>query len=163
MKTTWAVVADEAIARILEKPEEGGDLVPVEELTDPDAHSKEGQLRRDALGRRSGGSTQRSDGSRAPHALMSGANATASAGESELHLEAQGFARQVAQRLKQLHQAGRFEALHVVAAPRFLGYLRKELDPHVERAVVGSLDKDLIHMSNAEITQRLFEPRDGIA
>jgi len=161
MKTTWAVVADEAIARILQKPDEGGDLVPVEELTDPDAHAREGDLRRDAQGRRSGGSTQRSDGSRAPHALMSGANATASAGESELHLEAQGFARQVAQRLKQLHQARRFEALHLVAAPRFLGYLRKELDAEVERTVVGSLDKDLIHMSNAEITQRLFPPRDS--
>ena len=33
MKTTWALVADEAIARILEKPT-GADLEPVEELTD---------------------------------------------------------------------------------------------------------------------------------
>lgn len=162
MKTTWAIVADEAIARILEKPEEGGDLVAVEELTDPDAHAREGDLRRDAEGRRSGGSTQRSDG-RAPHALMSGANATAAAGESELHLEAQRFARTVAQRLKELHQARRYDAIHLVAAPRFLGYLRKQLDPEVAHTVVGSLDKDLIHLSNAEITRRLFEPRDGMA
>jgi len=163
MKTTWVVVADEAIARILEKPQEGGDLVPVEELTDPQAHAKAGDLRRDAYGRRAGNSTQRSDGSRAPHALTSGANATSSAGDAELHLEGQEFARRVAQRLKELHQQKRYDKLHLVAAPRFLGYLRKQMDGELERAIASSLDKDLVHMSNADITARLFEPHDGIA
>jgi protein required for attachment to host cells len=155
MKTTWVVVADEAIARILEKPQEGGDLLPVEELTDPQAHAKAGDLRRDAYGRRSGNGT--------PHAPTSGANVTSSAGDAERHLEAQEFARRVAQRLKELHQQKRYDELHVVAAPRFLGTLRKQMDAEVERVVAGSLDKDLVHMSNADITARLFEPHDGIA
>ena len=156
MKTTWVVVADEAIARILERPPEDGDLVPVEELTDPAAHAKGTDLRHEPHGRRAGGGTQRTDG-RAPHALMSATNATSSAGEAEQHVEAQDFARRVAERLKQLQQQGRYDELHLVAAPRFLGYLRKALDPQVERAVVQSLDKDLVHLDAAELTQRILD------
>ena len=45
MKTTWILVADEAFARILARPRKpGAELVPVEELTDPDAHAREGEL-----------------------------------------------------------------------------------------------------------------------
>jgi protein required for attachment to host cells len=154
MKTIWVVVADEAIARILEKPQEGGDLVPVEELTDPQAHSKASDLRREPYGRRaSGGSAD----------AIGGANVTSSAGDAELHVEAQQFAARVAQRLKQLHQQKRFDEIRIVAAPRFLGYLRKQLDGELANVVTGSLDKDLIHLSNAEITGRLFQPHDGIA
>ena len=72
-------------------------------------------------------------------------------------MEAQDFARRVAERLKQLQQQGRYDELHLVAAPRFLGYLRKALDPQVERAVVQSLDKDLVHLDAAELTQRILD------
>src|SRR5215217_4799589 len=48
MKTIWVVVADEAIARILCMPQKGGQLEPVEELTDPTAHASGSDLRRDA-------------------------------------------------------------------------------------------------------------------
>jgi protein required for attachment to host cells len=161
-KTTWVVVADEAIARILELPQKGGDLQPVEELTDPDAHARERDLRNAPLGRRAGGGEGRGGG-RAPHHLMPASNATASAGESELHLEGEEFARRVAQRLTELHQQQRFDELRIVAAPRFLGYLRKALGPEVSRAVVGELNKELIHLNNQELTKRVFEDADGAA
>jgi protein required for attachment to host cells len=151
--TTFVVVADEAIARVLAQA--GDALEPVEELTDPDAHINRADMRYDAYGRRSGGGTQRGDG-RAPHALMSATNATSSAGDDELHKEAQGFAKRVANRLTELHQQHRFDSLHLVAAPRFLGYLRRELKPEVEQAVVGSMDKDLVHLGNDEIAQRVL-------
>ena len=50
----------------------------------------------------------------------------------------------------------RFDELRIVAAPRFLGHLRNELDPHVTAVVSGELNKDLIHEGNGEITRRLF-------
>ena len=84
MKKTWIVVADEAIARLLEV--DGRVLKPVEELTDPDAHAKASEMRNDAHGRR-------------------GNSITTSAGEAELHQEGQRFARQVAQRLAQVISA----------------------------------------------------------
>jgi hypothetical protein len=94
-KTIWVLVADEAIARILRWPEQGDTLESVEELTDPAAHAKEGDFNRDAQGRRAGvaphGSRQNT-----PHRLRSTSSVTASAGEEDRHLEAQGFARRVA-------------------------------------------------------------------
>ena len=159
-KTVWVVVADEAIARILCRPQDGGDLEDVEALTDPAAHAREGDFQRDAAGRRAGtapeGSRQNS-----PHRLRGTASVTASAGEEEQHLEAQGFARRVAQHLADAWREKRFDELRIVAAPRFLGHLRKELDAHVSAAVSGELNKDLIHEGNGEITRRLFAEEPG--
>lgn len=146
--TIWVVVADEAIARILEWPETGDELVPVQELTDPDAHAKGADLRRDAVGRRAG--------SGPGGTLGTAGHATESAGEDLRHREAEGFAKQVAQHLHAALNEGRFDELRLVAAPRFLGMLRKALSPQVSRVVSDELNKDLVHMVNADITTRVF-------
>ncbi|MBK9134459.1 MAG: host attachment protein [Betaproteobacteria bacterium] len=148
-RITWAVVADEAIARLLERPEDDGELVAVEELTDPQAHTRESAMHHGPHGRRAGA------GSRA------GSQATVGAGDSERHRQAQVFAARIAKRLEEHHVAGRFAALHVIAAPRLLGYLRKALEPRLASVVVGTLDKDLVQESNAQLTQRLFAPAPG--
>ena len=144
MKKTWVVVGDEAIVRFLEKPEEGGDLVAVEELTDPDAHARESQMRHGPHGRRAGG----------PNG--GGGGPTVSAGDSERHQHAQVFATRVAERLAQHHRDRRFEAVHLIAAPRFLGCLRKAIDGNVAQAIASTLDKDLVQESHAELTKRVF-------
>ena len=154
-QTTWVLVADEAIARLLQRPDKGGELQPVEELTDPAAHAKNAELRDDAHGRREGGQPASRPGSQAPQPAAG--NATTSAGESQKHLEAETFARRVAERLAERLQQRRYDALVVAAAPRFLGLLRKALAPQVAAVVMRELDKDLIHESNAQLTARLFE------
>lgn len=135
MKKTWIVVADEAIARLLEV--DGRVLKPIEELTDPDAHAKAAEMRNDAHGRR-------------------GNSVTTSAGEAELHQEGQRFARQVAQRVAQHHQEGRFTSLKVVAAPRFLGYLRQAWSPQVAAVISDELDKDLVKADFDELEKRFL-------
>jgi protein required for attachment to host cells len=135
MKKTWILVADEAIVRLLEADDRI--LKPVEELTDPDAHAKAAEMRNDAQGRR-------------------GNSVTSSAGEAELHQEAQRFAKQVAQRLAQLHQEGHFTSLKVVAAPRFLGYLRQAWSPQVAATISDELDKDLVKADLDELEKRLL-------
>lgn len=155
MNTTWVVVADEAIARILQRTARHQPLESVEELTDPDAHAQGADMRRDAQGRRAAGATQ---GARqnTPHRLMPAANVTASAGEDEQHLEAEDFARRVAGHLQQALQLKRFDELRLVAAPRFLGLLRQAMSTEVSRTVVAEIAKDLVHMDNQDITRRLF-------
>lgn len=157
MKKIWVVVADEAIARILELPDAGGELEAVEELTDPDAHASGTDLRRDADGRRSGSGTQDPG---TPNRLRNTASVTSSAGEGAQHLEAEEFAKRIAQRLAAAWQQKRFEELRIVAAPRFLGMLRKSIDPQVAKAVTDELNKDLIHMDNRELSSRLFPRRN---
>jgi protein required for attachment to host cells len=143
MKTTWILVADEAIARILEKPRKGTELLPVEEHTDPDAHARERELHNGPHGRRAG---------------AGGANpqATVSASDSERHQHAKLFAARVAQRLLECRREKRYDEIHIIAAPRLLGYLRNELHSEVSNVIVASLDKDLIHESNADLMRRLF-------
>ena len=153
-KTRWVLVADEAIARILQWPEVGDELESVEELTDPAAHARERNLQRDATGRRSGSATHSASPS-SPHRLRSSANLTASAGEEQQHLEASSFARRVAQHLGEALRQKRFAELCIVAAPRFLGHLRQELDAHVGATVTQTLNKDLVHARNDELSERL--------
>jgi CBS domain-containing protein/protein required for attachment to host cells len=159
-KKVWVLVADEAIARILQRPEVGDELESVEELTDPAAHAKEGEMRDDAYGRRAGSATH---GARpnTPHRTRSSANVTSSAGEDQQHLEAQSFARRVALHLAEALRQRRFDELRIVAAPRFLGHLRKELDAQVSATVTDEINKDLVHLVNADITQRVFGPASG--
>lgn len=136
MKTTWVLVADEAIARLFEQPPGGAELVSVEDLTDPDAHAREAEMHRDAHGRRAG-------------------NATVSAGDSERHQHAELFAARIAARLAEHLRQKRYELLHILAAPRLLGHLRKALDPEVAACVASSQDKDVVQETPAQLAQRL--------
>ena len=155
MKTIWVLVADEAIARILRWPENGGQLEPVEELTDADAHASGTDLRRDAYGRRSGSATHQARQD-TPHRLQAVSSVTSSAGEAEQHVEAGQFAAHVAEHLGKAVQQKRFDELRIAAAPRFLGALRKALPPQVASLVTTELNKDLVHAQNDELTQRFF-------
>jgi protein required for attachment to host cells len=153
-RTGWVVVADEAIARILVSDDETpGALRPERALTDPKAHAKEGELDHER-GRRSG-VVLSEGGQPAGRNAGGGASLVASAGEEHVHLEAKSFARRVADHLAEACREQRFDELTIIAAPRFLGLLRKELDASVRERVVCELDKDLIHESEAEIAARL--------
>ena len=150
MDATWIVLADEGRARILAVREPGTDLADVEEMTDAAAHADNADLRRDAYGRRAGADTRM------------GGNNTESAGEEKLDHEAELFARRVAERLAQCHRQGRFERLRIAAAPRFLGRLRKAMDPQVAKLVDEELDKDLLQLDRRALTQKLFpHPPNG--
>ena len=151
MTNTWILVADEAIARILEKPRKGNELKPVEELTDPDAHAREGDMHNGPHGRRAGAGGG------------SNSQATVSAGDSERHQHAKLFAARIAQRLLEFRREKRFDGIHIVAAPRLLGYLRQALHAEVSNVVVDTLDKDLVHESNADLARRLFPRADASA
>ena len=155
-KTVWVLVADEAIARILRWPDDGDELEDVEAMTDPAAHAREGDFQRDAAGRRAGSAPQGSSRSTQQQRLRGASSVTASAGEENVHLEAQAFARRVAAHLAEALRQKRFDELRIVAAPRFLGHLRKELDPQVQAAISDELNKDLIHEDNGALTKRLF-------
>ena len=154
--TGWVVVADEAIARILTTTDVPGALDPVEALTDPAAHVKEGDLHVNDAGRR-GGRVSREGGHGGPRSGAGSTSVTASAGPENRHLEARAFARRVAQHLATALQQKRYETLRIVAAPRFLGHLRQELDAAVRAVVRDELAKDLIHVSDDEIAKRLLE------
>jgi protein required for attachment to host cells len=142
MEPMWIVVADEGRARFLSCPAPGRELTEMDELTDAGAHADNADLRRDAYGRR-------------------GPSVTSSAGEDKLDHEAELFARRVAERLAEGHRQHRYGELRIAAAPRFLGRLRKALDPEVSTSVVDEIDKDLLQLDRRELAHKLFPPPQG--
>jgi len=143
MDTTWIVLADEGRARILEMRAPGTDLAEVEEITDAAAHADNADLRRDAYGRRGGGTA----------GPPLGGATVSSAGEDKLAHEAELFARRIAGWLMEAHQRGRFARLRIAAAPKFLGRLRQVLDPQISKLVDEEIDKDLLPLGTREIAQ----------
>lgn len=146
MSSTWVVVADDAKARVLRCNGAERSLEPVVALGHPDSLGPEAKRRRDAVGRRSGGNDD-------PHANVG--HATASAGEDQQHRESQRFAAQVAELLEDGFRKQQYSALTLVAAPRFLGLLRKALSPAVQGCVSRSLDKELLQLTDGDIAESL--------
>jgi protein required for attachment to host cells len=142
----WLVVADEGVVRIYEKPPTGGDLEPVAELADEDAHGHRADLRRDAYGRRGAGARP-------------GSSVTSAASDDEMHREGARFAARIAQWLAEALAQKRYDELRIAAAPRFLGQLRKALGKQVADVVAEEIAKDFTHEGAKELTARFFPPR----
>lgn len=70
-------------------------------------------------------------------------------------LEKARFARTLAERLDAWAEAGRFDALVLVAEPRTLGALRPRIGPGVRARLTGELAKDLTGMPVDEIERAL--------
>jgi protein required for attachment to host cells len=74
---------------------------------------------------------------------------------SDFHqLAEDAFAAEAAERLASLLKGGKERAV-LVAAPRALGVMRKNLKPAVRARLIAEIDKDYAGRSAAEITQML--------
>jgi protein required for attachment to host cells len=68
------------------------------------------------------------------------------------------FAKEIGRYLEQARTQHRYDELVIVAPPKFLGAVRKELGKEVEKLVVDELPKDLSWFNAREI-ERYFESR----
>lgn len=159
MKTVWILVADEGVARIVAAQGENARLEEVEKITDAGAHADNADLRRDAYGRRAQATVQGDAGHPGAHTGRT-ATVVSSAGEDEIHQEAQLFARRVAKLLEDARNGRRFDELVIVAPPRFLGLLRRALPASVAGVVTRELGKDYCQLPDQDLQQRMAD--DGI-
>ncbi len=140
MSKIWIVVADEAQARVFSAEKPVDPIVEIQTMSSSEANMLEQDLVSDKPGRGSSSGLGK-------HAM----------GEKSAHKEqyAIQFAKEISKYLdKNLHGKA-FGKLTLVAAPRFLGLLRKELSKGVEEVVSLQLDKDLTKMKPAEIREHL--------
>lgn len=126
MPTTWIVSGDSSRARILQVT--GRDRIEeIQDFVNPKGRMDERELTTDAHPRLRGtdgpGSDRQETGA-AEHAV-------------EL------FAKQIDRFLDQARKQNRYERLFLLAPPRFLGYLRSNLNKEVEKLVRDGIDKDL--------------------
>ena len=139
MKTTWIIAADASRARILQATDGDQRLDEIEDLLNPEGRAHNRDLVADAQPRfhgTSGPGSDREETSATEHA-------------TEL------FAKRVSEYLDKARTAHRYDRLHLVAPPKFLGQLRKELDKEVQKLVAEELPKDLSWLKADEIQERL--------
>ena len=143
MAVTWILVADENRARIFAAESVRGEINEVSALVHPELKLREHSMASDGPGRNRSGTAQ-------------GSHAVNETGDIR-DRHAQMFAKEIAAKLAQGLQRKRYQNLLIVAAPRFLGVLRKELGDAVRKHISLELDKDLTRLSARELRQHLPE------
>lgn len=138
MESTWVVVANRGFAEIFSTQGIGRPWEMVWSCEQPEARLKNADLETDRPGR-TFDSNSRSAGRHA----VSGADHT-----DEL---IQQFAKKVSDYIEHKGKERSYGHLILVAEPKFLGELRKDLGKNAEEKLVGSLDKDLVALPAAEL------------
>ena len=139
MTTTWIIAADSSRARILQVTDRDERLDEIDDLLNPEGRVHDRELISDAHPRFHGGGGQASD------------REEMSATEHATEL----FAKRVGEYLDKARSAHRYDRLHLVAPPKFLGQLRKELDKEVQKLVAEELPKDLSWLDARDIERHL--------
>ncbi|MGD9867502.1 MAG: host attachment protein [Hyphomicrobiales bacterium] len=142
-RITWIVVADAAKATVFSHKGPGKGLEPVKGASWAHEVKSSGEINADAPGR-----------SFDSHGH--GRHAMEPPTDPKEHA-IQEFARRVAEHLKAALNYGSYERLILIAAPSFLGDLRKVLDKEVQKHVTAELPRDLVHMKIEDVARHLEE------
>lgn len=141
MSVRWIVVADQTLARIFSMNRLTAPLTEVESLVHPEGRLHEGQMVSDRPGR---GNVP---GSAGRHAVENDVR------RKEASTEA--FAREIAARLDRARHENLFEKLAIVAPPRMLGLIRKELTAQTSERVDHEVAKEIARLEPATIRTHL--------
>ena len=150
MKTTWIIAADSSRARILQVMDRDGRLAEVEDFLNPEGRAHERDLLEDGHARFNG-----HGGNGGPASDREETTATEHATEL--------FAKRVSEYLDKARTAHRYDRLHVVAAPKFLGQLRREFGKEVQKLVTSELPKDLSWLDGRDLEAKLLGKGSGRA
>jgi protein required for attachment to host cells len=124
----WVLAADNSRARFFTAEKARSPLQEIRDLFDPQARLHEGDLVTDRNGR-----------DRNPSAQYHGVGSDRSARDDG----AERFAQQVCAELDGARARGDFDKLYIVAAPAFLGLLRKHQTAPLRQLVAGEVDKNM--------------------
>lgn len=141
MAISWVLAADSSYAKILQSDSRTAPLKLLEELEHPEARMKNSGLYSDSAGR------SFDSGGQGRHAMEPATDAKSS--------EAQRFARELCDKLRQAVMQNQFEKLYILAAPAFLGILRDYLDENVKSRIAGETSKDVAKQTPEAIRDKL--------
>ena len=138
--TTWLIAADDSRGLLYQAEEIG--VRHLRSFDNPGGRAKGTDLETDDRGRR------------APRGMdLARRGATESPPPEEK--EADDFSREVAEFLRLAHHRGEFDRLVIVAPPRFLGRLRRDLHGDVRDATQEVVSKDWTTLPTPELEARL--------
>jgi len=149
---TWVLVCDASRARLFQAAPRGDELVLLDEMAHPESRAHARDLMSDAQGRKPVGPVPARPG----HGQNGAYGRPGAEPDTDpKEVEAQKFARQLAERLEKGLNDHAYDRLVVTAPPHFLGLVRASVSTQVERRVGATFDKDLTSMDAAEIARRL--------
>ncbi len=140
MATTWIVAADATRARILQVTDRERRLAEIEDLYNPSGRLNEREMRSDAEPRFRGTDGPGSDRQ----------------AKGAVDHEVEVFAKKIGDYLDKARTSHRYDRLHLIAPPKFLGQLRKELGKEVGKLVAEELPKDFSWLDARELEQKLL-------
>jgi protein required for attachment to host cells len=144
MAKSWVVVADSARVRIFDADSRTREFSEIEGMVHPESRAHERDLTSDRSGR-------------AFDSVGGGRHGMTKHVSPHEH-EAELFARRIAERLTDAHNAGEFKRLQLAAPPAFLGLLRKVLDSRLQNGLEKVVNKNLVHEKPDAIAVHFFGP-----
>lgn len=151
---SWVLLADSSRARVYSVPEHGKPWTLVGEYT------------HDASRVTTGGLTTGQPGRTHGSGIGKAARSAMESKSSPKEVEIAHFAYELIEVLHHGHGQQAYERIVLVAPPHFLGLLRKGLNHTVSKLIAASVDKDFLHLPEAEIhahLDALLQPADGVA
>ncbi len=141
--TTWIVVVDRSRARFLaaESPETN-ELEEVSDVVHPESQLNRQDVTSDVAGR---------------FEVPAGGHHAGEPATDFKHETAEQFAQEIVSYLDKARLENAFDQLGLVAAPLFLGVLRKKMPDPLAHMVAWDADRDYTKLSTKEIRQHLPE------
>ncbi len=143
----WVVVCDAAKARTFEARPGDRALYPLDLAIHEESRKKASELVRDHSGSRSPEGKSAQGGSVHHNALAPRS--------SPKDVEKERFAHSLGRTLDHALRAARFERWILVAPPRFLGLMRKELTSELHKHLGATVDEDLTQLDAGALADRL--------
>ncbi len=154
----WVLVADASRARLFREDDARKPFTLIDSLEHPESRARVRDLVSDVNGRKPTGMAR--GGGDAVTAAGSGSARPGAAPDTDPKtVEAEKFARTLADRLaKGLHEHA-YQGLVIAAPPHFLGLLKQTLDHEVSKHLDIAIHKDLTQHERADIEKHVRDQR----
>jgi protein required for attachment to host cells len=139
---TWILVADASRARLFAIGSKVNHWSLRKEFAHPASAAKVSEILTDKAGR-------------VQQRMATGKRSAVETPTSPKETEAKRFAHELAAELVREHGRNSYSRLVLVAAPQFLGLLRACISAPVMKCVVATVHKDLTHVPERELPERL--------
>lgn len=144
MSKTMILVAEGSRAKLYLSESPKQPWQEIEDLIEPEGRMQEKDLGADQPGRFGGMAGEGRHALDEKHGLVEVAQ--------------KAFSKELCEEVERRHRGGEFDQLVVVAAPAFLGMLRKAMGSELSKIVVEEIDKNLVHHRAEDVRGHLSTP-----
>lgn len=163
-RNTWILVSDASRAHLYREEPAGRGFTLLESFEHEESRARVRDLVADAQGRKPNGTPAGMGLVAHPGGTTGGTylgRPGAAPDTDPKEVEAQKFARVLADRLEKGLNEHAYESLVLVAPPQFLGLLRSTVSTQVSKHIEASVDKDLSWLDPPRLEERLHALRAG--